>query len=518
MFLGLDASTQSLSATIIDPVSSAILAADSVNFGADLPHYNAPSGFIPGGVDGEVHADPAMWLDALNLLMSRLQTSGIELAKIIAISGAGQQHASIYLTDEFHQALSNLDPEITLAEQIRPTLSRASSPIWMDHSTSLECREITDVVPDILAVSGSVATTRFTGPQIRKFYKSDPLAYQNTHLIHLASSFLSSVIAGKSSSIDIGDGAGMNLMNLATADWHPALLVATAPLLSGKLPAIEKTGSFISEISPYFVKKYGFSPRCKALSWTGDNPASLVGMGVAASGEMVISLGTSDTIFASIAEPLTDPDGYGHVFGNPMGGFMSLTCFTNGSLARERLKNDNNLSWEDFEDHSIQQISLGNDGKIAAPFYISESTPEIRSHQVHTNGWDFQSAPIPVKIRALLEGQFMNMRLHSKWLGSPSPEILLTGGASKNSGIAQTIANVFNRPTKSLTNNNKTASSASLGAAIIAAVSHGHDCNELSKNFCKPDPQATDPQPDSSIYDILLPNFATLIDHLKSQS
>ena len=66
-------------------------------------------------------------------------------------------------------------------------------------------------------------------------------------------------------------------------------------------------------------------------------------MGASSPGKLVISLGTSDTLFAAMPEPRTDPNGFGHVFGNPLGGFMSLICFLNGSLARERVKEDYGL-------------------------------------------------------------------------------------------------------------------------------------------------------------------------------
>ena len=46
MFLGLDSSTQSLSALVIDPASGAIVREVSVNFGSALPAYHSPSGFI----------------------------------------------------------------------------------------------------------------------------------------------------------------------------------------------------------------------------------------------------------------------------------------------------------------------------------------------------------------------------------------------------------------------------------------------------------------------------------------
>ena len=85
--------------------------------------------------------------------------------------------------------------------------------------------------------SGSIAIERFTGPQIRRFFRADPAAYTRTGHIHLVSSFIASVIAGKSVAIDFGDGAGMNLLNLATLAWDQGLLDATAPGLFAKLPA-----------------------------------------------------------------------------------------------------------------------------------------------------------------------------------------------------------------------------------------------------------------------------------------
>lgn len=511
MFLGLDASTQSISAAIIDPATSTVIASDSVNFGAELPQYNAPSGFIPDGPDGEVHTDPSMWLDALEILLQRLKNSGVDLSKITAISGAGQQHASVYLSEKFHSVVANLDASKTLSEQLAATLTRATSPIWMDSSTGEECAEISAAVPETLSLSGSVATMRFTGPQIRKFYKNAPEQYEKTDIIHLNSSFFSSVMAGKSSSIDTGDGAGMNLMELATSVWHKGLLEATAPDLLDKLPTIEQAGSYVSNISPYFVEKYGFSADCRAHSWTGDNPASLVGMGAAASGKMIISLGTSDTLFSAMPEPRTDPNGYGHVFGNPLGGYMTLLCFSNGSLARERLRNDSNLEWADFEAEALAETALGNEGKLVAPFYTPETTPKVESHGVHTNNWDFNAAPNKMKVRALLEGQFLNIRLNSEWMGLSPDNILLTGGASKNSGIAQTIANVFNTPTKRLTSS---ASSVSIGAAIIAAVANGHRYEDLATNFCATSPESTVPEPEAKVYSSLLTDFKDLLDHI----
>ena len=72
----------------------------------------------------------------------------------------------------------NLSAESTLADQLKASFSRGLSPIWMD-STSVECAEIEAAVGGAEIVcqrTGSVATERFAGPQIRKFFKTDAAA------------------------------------------------------------------------------------------------------------------------------------------------------------------------------------------------------------------------------------------------------------------------------------------------------------------------------------------------------
>ncbi|MGB6221695.1 xylulokinase [Haloferula sp.] len=493
MFLGLDSSTQSLSALVIDPASGTVAHELSVNFGTDLPAYGAPSGFIPDGKAGEVHADPLMWIEAIDLLFSRV-AENFDLSQITAIAASGQQHGSVYFDNSLVQRLATLDPKQPLKDQLAPALSRPSAPIWMDTSTGAECAEIAEAVggnDEVCKLSGSIAVERFTGPQIRKFYKQDVEAYRNTGSIHLVSSMVGSIMAGKSIAIDHGDGAGMNLLNLHTLGWDPDLLDATAPNLRDKLPRPAASASIAGKVSNYFVQKYGFSSNCDVALSTGDNPSSLVGMGATEPGTFVISLGTSDTFFAAMSKAVTDPQGFGHVFGNPAGGFMSLICFRNGSLSREALRDELGLSWDDFDAAGLAKTPAGNEGRVMLPFYGPEITPR---HDFSAPVRNFPAdASAEIQVRALLEGQFLNMRLHSAWLGEQPSLIRLTGGASQNNGIAQLIADIFQAPVERFA----VANGAALGAALRAANACGHDLETLSKQFCRP---AADSQiePDSS--------------------
>lgn len=515
-YLGLDSSTQSLSAVLIDTESGKIVAAESVNFGRDLPHYGQPHGYLEGGPRGEVHADPLMWVEALDLLLTRMKAEGVDFSEVRAVSGSGQQHGSVYLNAQFAGVLGSLDAGQDLRSQLSGCLARATSPIWMDSSTTEECREIASAVGGnevVCAKSGSIAIERFTGPQIRKFAKADPSGYVETAVIHLVSSFFASIMAGRSVAIDWGDGAGMNLMNLSAGDWDDGLLAATAEGLREKLPGCQKSSTKTGPIAGYFVKNYGFSPTCETILWSGDNPCSLVGMGASTPGKVVISLGTSDTLFAAMAEPKTDPQGYGHVFGNPVGGYMSLICFKNGSLAREAVKDAFDLEWRDFEVAALAQTPVGNGGLMMLPFYEPEITPAMDSGgPVFSSDHSWSGAEMA---RAVLEGQFLNMKSHSDWLGVAPTRISLTGGASENDGIAQIVADVFGVPVDRL----EVPGSAAVGAAMRAAHGMGEDLAALENTLCRPSEGKTrEPQAAAvAIYREIEPKFRAFLQATKEK-
>jgi xylulokinase len=495
VYMGLDSSTQSLSAMIIDSATGAVLVDESVTFGIDLPEFGSPNGFLPQENELVKHSDPLMWIAALELLLGRLRDAGAPLSEVRAISGSGQQHGSVYLNAQFATAAWHTGA--SLVDQVRPCLSRATAPIWMDSSTGPQCAEIADSVGGndyLRATTGSPAIERFTGPQIRCFYTNDPEGYGATQRIHLVSSFMASVLANADVPIDRGDGAGMNLMSLAAVDWDPKCLDATAPDLADKLPPIGANSSKVGELATMFCERYGFTAGTAIVTWSGDNPCSLVGMGASAPGTAVISLGTSDTYFAAMSAARTDPRGYGHVFGNPAGGFMSLICFKNGSLAREAVADTHGMDWGAFSDAILKQTEPGNGGNIMLPYYEPEITPLVLKPSLLREGSDdFLADRYPAAAaRAVVEAQAVSMKLHADWIAEATTRIRVTGGGANSPGIRQVLADVFGARIERLVIGN----SAALGAALQAAAAMGESMDDLVANFAAVDADsATDPNP-----------------------
>ena len=503
-FLGIDAGTQSMKGLLIDPAKSWCSEPFSVHFGRELGSYNSPDGFLPDDDPAIRHADPCMWLDALDMLLAKMRDAGLPMAQVEGISGSAQQHGTVYLNQRAGHILAALSPTRNLAEQLRPALSRPSAPIWMDASTGAECRELRrQYGEELRRITGSNAAERFSGPQIMKFARQEPERYRETASIALVSSFLASVLAGKIMPMDRGDAAGMNLLDLRTLRWHEGIVEFTAPGLREKLPPCVPSDTVGGILSAYFAR-YGLRPGIPINVFSGDNPCSLIGCGGAAPGTAIISLGTSDTFFGSVADlSRTERMRFGHIFGNPAGGFMTLLCFANGSLTREAVRKKFAMSRFAFE----AAAAAATPGKYPLlPFLFPESTPAVAEPGIRC---DFDPAALPSGefIRAVLEAQLLTIKYHAGITEAPA-SVQLTGGASASPILRRLAADIFQSPVVI----GGHAEAAALGAAMRGANSCGSwQFDRLTEKFCT----ATEViRPDRSmrpIYDRALAEFTVLL-------
>jgi xylulokinase len=512
IYLGFDLSTQSLTATAIEAGEDVrrVLFTRSFRFDDELVAYGTTNGVLPHADPTVVHAPPLMWAEALEKMFGLLTAGApIDWKNLRAISGSAQQHGSVYLQPLAAGRLARLDPAVPLARQLANVFSRPSSPVWMDSSTTRQCAEIEAALggPDALkALTGSRAFERFTGPQIRKFAQDDPDAYERTRRIHLVSSWMASLLTGGDAGIDVADGSGMNLMELRTGTWSREAAVATAPDLIPRLPPLIASHTVVGTLAAFWREKFSLPP-AHIVAWSGDNPCSLVGTGVVDEGTLAISLGTSDTIFGIMREPRMSDDGTGHVFASPAGGFMGMTVFKNGSLARERIRDAYGLDWAGFS-QMLSRAPAGNHGRTMLPWFEPEITPLVLEPRVERFGLEPDDAE--GNVRAVVEAQMLALRLHSEWMGLSPHRLVATGGAAANRAIVQVMADVFEKPVLRI----GSANSAALGAALRAW--HGDlvrrnarvEWAEIVHGFAKPEPVAA-PTPDRvATYQTLLQTYA----------
>jgi xylulokinase len=280
--------------------------------------------------------------------------------------------------------------------------------------------------------------------------------------------------------IDQGDASGMNLLDLTTGDWSADLVRATSDKLETKLPRVVKCSTEIGTVDKYFQQRWNFREGCKVMAWSGDNPNAIVGMRASATGTAVISLGTSDTFFEAF-DTLPDfktapPPPSSSIFFNPSGGYMSLTCYKNGSLARDEVRRKCNLGWDKFEQAILEATKPGNDGCKMLPYFVPEITPRILTPLVKSIGSpSFENGESPEQAcRAVVEAQALAMR---RYASSAPQRILTTGGASSNKGILQIFADVMQAPVVQMQNN---INAPALGCAIRLAALPGLNALETA--------------------------------------
>jgi xylulokinase len=209
-------------------------------------------------------------------------------------------------------------------------------------------------------------------------------------------------------------------------------------------------------------------------------------------------------------QPRVDATGTGHVFGSPTGEYMGLTVFSNGSLARERVRDGFALSWAEFS-RALETTPPGNDGRMLLPWFEPEITPTVINPGVRRFGLDPSDAR--ANIRAIVEAQQMALARHSRWMGVDVKTIHATGGAAANRAILRVMADVFGAEVYQC----EVGNTACLGAALRAfhgdrtADGESVSWDDVVRGFVEPVASTRiEPDPRShAIYRELMPMYAT---------
>lgn len=113
-------------------------------------------------------APVALFLEAIDLVLKRLEEQGADFSKIQGISGAGMQHGTVFWNKEAESLLGSLDSKKTLLEQLggsgeggsKGAFSHPFSPNWQDASTQKQCEafdKALDGPVNLAAATGSKA-------------------------------------------------------------------------------------------------------------------------------------------------------------------------------------------------------------------------------------------------------------------------------------------------------------------------------------------------------------------------
>lgn len=481
--LGIDASTQSLSAVLLDSESGEILWSRSLAY-RDDPRL-AGFGFehdtmiIPPREAGEAEQPPRLFVAALEALLGDLKAAGFDTGAIAAINTSGQQHGHVYLNAQAKASFAHLRDAASASDNLLTLLADSfaygGAPIWKTANTAAEAEHIraaTGGKAAIIERTGSDIPLRFAATVHRKLAIRYPAAYAATRHILQISSFIPAILAGDCTiPIDFGNACGTGLMNYKGRIWDDVVMKAVAGDLPGgaaglaaKLPPIAHPLAVCGKAAAYFQVKYGLSADCKIIAGSGDNPQSKV----LATGDL-LSLGTSFVYMISSPDGGVDATGTANAMYDGLGRPFNFGCRTNGALAWDQLRLRHGLGAKDYAacDASLANTAPGSLIRFWHPdtesFPVVAANPEpVRLDDGPVNFATDFAAVVDSSLGLVYR---YGMKIAGAGAASAQEPMSICGGPSTSPGIMARIAAIWNRPAIQAGQ-----AGAALGAAVAAAV------------------------------------------------
>jgi len=455
--LGLDMSTQSLSAVLLDIDSQTKVYEHSLDYIKD-PRLNIfgirkEDYILPPNTEGEASQPPAMFFAALDAMFSDMKDT-VPLEDIAVINNSGQQHGHVYLNRNAKSIFDRLDKEDSeqsdLVNLLKGCLAYELAPIWLTSNTAEQAKHIRNYVrgkEQVIKLSGSDVPLRFTGAIMRRIACQFPEAYRQTDNIQLISSLVPAILTGSSKApVDYGNACGMTLMDYTRKSWSDDLIKAVSDGLPGgekafrdKLPFIVAPDTIVGTIATYFVRKYGFSPECMIAAGSGDNPQSKV----LVAGDL-LSLGTSIINMVSTDGKTLDMDGFANAMYDGVGRSFMFGCRTNGAMVWDQLRAIYGMNKDEYgpAEKALQQAPIAQSLVFWQPRY--ESCPLSGSYDLVRVG---DTAPeLSTDYAGLIETTLSAMYYHSKGFARDTSEPLyVTGGARNSPEIMRRVAAIWRR-------------------------------------------------------------------------
>jgi xylulokinase len=376
----------------------------------------------PGGTE----VDPEAWWAALQEAVA--EAGGLDDVEAVAV--AAQQHGCVCLDGDGHV--------------VRPAL------LWNDTRSAAAASElVTELGPGAdggrawAEAVGSVPVAAFTVTKLRWLADHEPDNARRAEAVCLPHDWLTWRLTGASGgdaleqlTTDRGDASG-------TGYWSPTAGEYRLDLLERALgrrvvlPRVLGPSEHSGETGGGAVVGAG----------TGDNAGAALGLGAVA-GDVVVSIGTSGTVFAVSQTPTADPSGAVAGFADATGRFLPLVCTLNAARVLDATAR---LLGVDHTELSRLALSApaGADGLVLVPYLEGERTPNRPDATGAIHGLTLTTSSPAHLARAAIEGLLCGLADGLDALvaqGVAVDRVLLIGGGARSEALRRIAPAVLGRP------------------------------------------------------------------------
>jgi xylulokinase len=393
---GIDSSTQSCKVVVCDAGSGKVIREGRA------PHPDA------------TEVDPQRWWDAWTDASAGL------LDDVRALAVAGQQHGLVALDSD--------------GEVVRPAL------LWNDTRSARAARDLVIELggPDAWAQAvGSVPVASFTVTKLRWVAEHEPDTAARMTRVLLPHDWLTwQLLGGGDPVTDRGDASGTGYWSPVEGEYRTDLL----RLAFGReieLPRVAAPAEAIGETGSGAVVAAG----------TGDNMGAAMGLG-ARPGDVIVSLGTSGTVFAVHDEAVTDATGAVAGFADATGRFLPLVCTLNAARVLGAAATMLGADLAEL-DRLALAAEPGSGGLVLLPYLDGERTPDLPDAAGSLHGLRRATMTPENVARAAVEGMLCGLAdgLDAlRILGVQVRRVLLVGGGARSAAVQAVAPTVLGAP------------------------------------------------------------------------
>ncbi|WP_104140221.1 xylulokinase [Arthrobacter sp. ZGTC131] len=410
---GIDSSTQSCKVVIRDAETGALVRHGSARH--------------PAG--SEVHPDA--WWEALQDAIA--MAGGLD--GVAAVSVGGQQHGMVCLDAS--------------GEVVRPAL------LWNDTRSAPAAAALIkeagrgsddDGRLHWARTTGTVPVASITATKLRWLAENEPDNAARTAAVCLPHDWLSWRLAG------FGPGSGTEGLAALRTDrsdasgtgyWSPATGAYLPEVLESTLGHIPVLPAVLAPLASGLTTPGG------ALIGPGAGDNAGAALGVAAGvGDVVVSIGTSGTVFAVADRPTADPLGLVAGFADATGHYLPLVCTLNASRVLDATAALLSVGLPRLSELALS-ASPGAGGLAFVPYFEGERTPNLPDATGSLHGMTLQNFTPENLARAAVEGIVCSLADGLKALtdlGVSAGRIILVGGGARSEAVQQVAAAIFGLP------------------------------------------------------------------------
>lgn len=365
--------------------------------------------------------DPEAWWQALQTAIA--DAGGMD--DVVAWSIGGQQHGMVALDRD--------------GRVVRDAL------LWNDTRSAGAAAELVDEfgAEALAARTGLVPVASFTLTKLRWLRDAEPDNAARVAAVALPHDWLTWRLRGYGPDApvldelvtDRSDASGTGYWDPATGGYDRELLVA----------ALGRDAVLPRVLGPRESVRDGAGRR--VAPGAGDNAGAALGLG-ARVGDVVVSIGTSGTVFAVSAERTIDPSGTVAGFADADGHFLPLVATLNAARVLDAIAR---LLGVDHAELSALALAAepGAGGLRLVPYFEGERTPNLPDATAELTGMTLASTTRENLARAAVEGMLGGLAAGVdaiRDLGVPVERALLTGGAAQSEAVRRIAPLVLGVP------------------------------------------------------------------------